>query len=88
MIAVAAMASCSKDYEALGYEDADVIVNQGISPVTVGSIGLSPGEKTIVPHQPQYVIVCPNDCKVNINGAIIYQSGVFDNHYTRKHKFD
>lgn len=88
MIAVAAMASCSKDYDALGYEDADIITNQGTSEATVGGLTLPPGERVIVPHNGSYTVICSEGCKVNINGSIYYESGYYVNDLKRKHQFD
>ena len=83
MIAIVAMASCSKE----GFQDADVLQNQGSSQAILNGITLSPGQKEIVPHSTTYSVSCSEGCKVNINGAIYYQSGVYTNDSKRQHKF-
>lgn len=82
-VAVVAMASCSKE----GFQDVDVIHNQGSSQAILNGITMSPGQQEIVPHTPNYSITCSEGCKVNINGSIYYQSGVYQNNSKRKHKF-
>ena len=74
IVAITVMASCSKNED---YTIVDNINNQGKSIVTVGTITLSPGESIIVPHQSSYLILCGVGCRVNINGAIYYESGQY-----------
>ena len=83
MIVIVAMASCSKEV----FQDADVLHNQGSSQAILNGITLSPGQKEIVPHSTTYSVSCSEGCKVNINGAIYYQSGVYTNDSKRQHKF-
>lgn len=83
MIAIVAMASCSKE----GFQDVDVLHNQGSSQAILNGITLSPGQKEIVSHSTTYSVSCSEGCKVNINGAIYYQSGVYQNDSKRQHKF-
>ena len=80
---ITVFSSCSKDYDSLGYEDADVIHNQGLSKVIVNGLDLSVGQKEIVHHTLTYTIECFEECKVNINGSIYYESGVFKNELFR-----
>lgn len=84
LIAIVAMASCSKNDD---YTLVDDITNQGGSTVTVGILTLAPGERIIVPHSNEYMILCGLDCKVNINGGIYNNSGLYSIDYPRKHKF-
>ena len=83
MIAVVAMASCSKE----GFQDADVLHNQGSSQAILNGITLSPGQQEIVPHSTTYSVSCSEGCKVNIIGAIYYQSVVYQTDSKRQHKF-
>jgi|GEM_PF-1286170 len=87
-IIILAFYSCSKDYDKLGYENADVITNQGTSVAIIKGVELSPGQSEIVRHSPIYNVECFEGCKVNINGSIIYSSGPFENESFRKHKFE
>lgn len=83
MIAIVAMASCSKE----DLQDADVLHNQGTSKAILNGITLLPGQQEIVPHTTSYNILCDEGCKININGSLYYESGVFKNHLKRQYKF-
>jgi len=85
MIALVAMAtlSCEKDDS---LQDVDVITNQGKETISVSEYVLMPGEKIIVPHRNKYIINCGKSCVVNINGGIIYKSGIFVNPTKRRGK--
>lgn len=83
LLAIIVMASCSKE----GFQDADVLQNQGESEAILNGITLSPGQQEIVPHSTYYSIICSQGCKVNINGSIYYESGVYQNDSKRQHKF-
>ena len=72
LLALIVMASCKKNED---FDKVDDISNQGNTTALVGYKILKPGQRIIVPHSEFYRIVCEEECKVNINGALFYKTG-------------
>lgn len=72
--------SCDKG----DYQLVDVVQNQGESVVTVNGMVMHPGTKLEFPHTNEYVILTVGECKININGFIYYESGIYENDSQRK----
>jgi len=87
MIAIVAMAtlSCEKDKHPM--EDADRIINKGETEVLVSEYVLYPNEEIIIKHREVYFVLCGRGCKVDINGYIHRETGVYDNKTSFKHRF-
>lgn len=74
------LTSCSKG----DFVFVDKIDNQGQSVVLVNGLAVEAGDQIILDHVDSYSVVCTDDCKVNINGAIYYESGVYKNETKQK----
>lgn len=72
--------SCDKG----DYQLVDVVHNQGESVVTVNGLVMHPGTRLEFPHTSEYTILTVGECKININGAIYYEPGVYQNESKRK----
>ena len=62
----------------------DVVENQGDNIVDVNGVIMRPGQKMEFPHTDTYVLKAIGEFKININGAIYYESGVYQNDLRRK----
>lgn len=62
----------------------DVVENQGDNIVDVNGLLMQPGQKMEFPHNDTYVLKAIGEIKLNINGVIYYESGVYQNDLRRK----
>ena len=73
--------SCKKTND---FNLVDVVENQGDNIVDVNGMIMRPGQVMEFPHTDTYVLKAIGAIKININGAIYYESGVYQNDLRRK----